>query len=124
MAVPLPHLFLKGVHLFRQGDFWEAHEAWEDLWRVSQDPERTLLKALIQIAAACIHARRGHWRGVQGLLTRVDRYLSQVPEGTLNLQITPLRAQVQEALAFARKAEHKAASPRSLTISLPLSADS
>lgn len=119
-APPLPRRFLEGLRLFQAGAFWEAHEAWEDLWREAREPERTLLKALIQIAAACIHARKGHWRGVQGLLGRVARYLARVPDGTLNLEIPRLRRQVHQALAFARQAEQDQAPGRPLHIALPV----
>src|SRR6185295_1134670 len=42
-----------GARLFDDGRFFEAHEAWEQHWRVESDPERRfLLQGLIQIAAA------------------------------------------------------------------------
>jgi predicted metal-dependent hydrolase len=42
-----------GARLFDDGRFFEAHETWEQHWRVENDPERRLLlQGLIQIAAA------------------------------------------------------------------------
>jgi uncharacterized protein len=44
--------FEKGARLFDEGAFWEAHEAWEERWRVESDEaERRFLQGLIQIAA-------------------------------------------------------------------------
>jgi hypothetical protein len=44
--------FLEGAKLFDAGAFWEAHEAWENRWRVeSDDQTRRTLQGLIQIAA-------------------------------------------------------------------------
>ncbi len=45
--------FAAGARLFDAGAFWEAHEAWEGLWRASADPaERRTVQGLIQMAAA------------------------------------------------------------------------
>lgn len=45
--------YVRGALLFDRGDFFEAHEAWEDRWRVTgDDAERLLLQGLIQVAAA------------------------------------------------------------------------
>jgi SAM-dependent methyltransferase len=42
-----------GARLFDAGAFWDAHEAWEERWRVERDEaERQVLQGLIQIAAA------------------------------------------------------------------------
>lgn len=40
-----------GVRLFRSGRFFEAHEAWEEAWRLEQGETRALLQGLIQVAA-------------------------------------------------------------------------
>ena len=46
--------FETGARLFDAGEFWNAHEAWEERWRVESDPaQRRFLQGLIQIAAAC-----------------------------------------------------------------------
>ena len=45
--------FLRGASLFDRGAFFEAHEAWEERWRVTPDAqERLFLQGLIQVAAA------------------------------------------------------------------------
>lgn len=43
----------RGAALFDAGAFFEAHEAWEERWRQSQDEgERLGLQGLIQVTAA------------------------------------------------------------------------
>jgi uncharacterized protein len=45
--------FARGALLFDAGAFFEAHEAWEERWRVATDEaERRFFQGLIQIAAA------------------------------------------------------------------------
>jgi predicted metal-dependent hydrolase len=44
--------FHRGARLFDDGDFFAAHEAWEERWLVEREPwPRTLLQGLIQVAA-------------------------------------------------------------------------
>lgn len=53
--------FTWGCELFNHGYYWEAHEAWEGLWHVSDkgSPLRSLLKALILLSAAGVKIREG-----------------------------------------------------------------
>src|SRR5437016_5431637 len=45
--------YLFGIDLYHQGYLWEAHEAWEAVYFASNEPtHRTLIQALIQLAAA------------------------------------------------------------------------
>lgn len=54
----------KGVELFNAGRYWEAHEAWEQVWIPDRHgPDRGFYKGLIQVAAGCLHYRRGNRRG-------------------------------------------------------------
>ncbi|MEO5767209.1 MAG: DUF309 domain-containing protein [Polyangia bacterium] len=48
-----------GREAFNRGDFYLAHEHWEEAWRDARDPDRRLLQGLIQIAAGCHHLREG-----------------------------------------------------------------
>jgi predicted metal-dependent hydrolase len=43
---------LAGVERFNAGQFFEAHEAWEEAWLVEEAALKTFLQALIQLAAA------------------------------------------------------------------------
>jgi hypothetical protein len=45
--------FWRGAALFDRGDYFEAHEVWEERWLSTGEPnERLLLQGLIQVAAA------------------------------------------------------------------------
>jgi hypothetical protein len=41
-----------GAELFDEGKYFEAHEAWETVWRELDGPERSALQALIQACGA------------------------------------------------------------------------
>lgn len=49
----LAEAFAAGKRLYDDGRYWDAHEAWEERWRIAEsDAEKTFLQALIQIAAS------------------------------------------------------------------------
>jgi len=54
----------RGVALYNQGRYWEAHEALEVVWRQAVPPERALWQGLIQAAAAMLHRERGNRHGL------------------------------------------------------------
>jgi predicted metal-dependent hydrolase len=66
----------RGVELFNDGLYWEAHEAWEQTWIPDRrGPDRGFYKGLIQVAAGCLHYQRRNrrgalnkWRGGAGYL--------------------------------------------------------
>src|SRR5512145_2639201 len=49
----------RGVALFNDGSFFEAHDVWEDAWRESEGDVRLFLQGLIQIAAGFVKLQRG-----------------------------------------------------------------
>lgn len=99
---PLPPAFLDGLRLYWRGFYWHSHEAWEGLWRESQDPERSFLQALIQIDAALIHTERGDWRGVRNVLRRAWNNLSRCPDQLWGVDVPLLMNQVE---AFSAEVE-------------------
>lgn len=56
-----PEALLWGMDLFNHGFYWEAHEAWEPLWRAADQgsANRAVLKGLILTAAAGVKRREG-----------------------------------------------------------------
>jgi uncharacterized protein len=54
----------RGVKLFNAGNFWHAHEAWEDVWKRHEEDERLFFQGMIQLAAAFHHTvNRSSYRG-------------------------------------------------------------
>ena len=43
--------FNEGLRLFNTGYYWEAHEVWEDLWRLQEGEGKDFAQAFVQIAA-------------------------------------------------------------------------
>ena len=63
------------VGRFNRGEFFEAHEVLEELWKEYSGPDRSFLQGLIQVAVALEHRLRGNRRGARGVLTSARRNL-------------------------------------------------
>ncbi|MCB1155573.1 DUF309 domain-containing protein, partial [bacterium] len=59
--------YLFGVDLYNFAYWWEAHEAWEGLWRVSAEPVAGFLQGWIQCSGALIKAHMGDEGGTRRL---------------------------------------------------------
>jgi uncharacterized protein len=59
--------YLHAIDLFNHGYYWEAHEAWEELWHAAgrRGVIADYLKALIKFAAAGVKVREGRIPGVR-----------------------------------------------------------
>jgi uncharacterized protein len=68
-----------GLRCYRNQEFFLAHEHWESVWLKCQEPEKSFLQALIQMAAAFHHLQRNNSRGATSLLNAVLRRLEPYP---------------------------------------------
>ncbi|MBW3582884.1 MAG: DUF309 domain-containing protein [Euryarchaeota archaeon] len=67
--------YLEGVRCFNRGEWFEAHEVLEDLWREDQGPTRSYWQGLIQAAVALEHWRRGNPRGARSQWGQAQAHL-------------------------------------------------
>src|SRR5262245_34061438 len=85
----------EGLRCFHSGAFFEAHEHWESVWLTAQEPEKTFLQGLIQVAAAFHHFQRGNYAGTISLLQSALRRLDAYPEAFARVAVAPLRATIR-----------------------------
>jgi predicted metal-dependent hydrolase len=100
-ASPRGHadLFAHGIALFNSRHFFEAHEAWEEIWLHTHPPEKTFLQGLIQVTAAFHHHSRNNLRGTKSLLRAGLDKLDAFPANHRGLHIDRLRGAVRDWLA-------------------------
>lgn len=79
--------YLAGVLFFNAGDFFEAHEVWEDLWSESHGDERRFYQGLIQAAVGLCHFGNGNLGGAVKLYHSAHDYMSRCPAELLGLDI-------------------------------------
>jgi uncharacterized protein len=98
-------LFARGVELFNTRYFFEAHEAWEEIWLHTPPPEKTFLQGLIQVTAAFHHQSRNNLRGTASLLRAGLAKLDDFPPHHRGLHIEELRGVARRWLAALDRAE-------------------
>jgi len=68
-----PAAFAYGADLYNHGFFWEAHEVWEAVWMAAtpNSARRQALRALIQMANACLKLAMGKRNAFERLAAEV-----------------------------------------------------
>jgi predicted metal-dependent hydrolase len=96
----------RGQTFFNARDFYEAHETWEEAWRVEQGDARRLLQGLIHVATGLYHATvRGRPRGAVKLLASGLALLEPIPDELGGLALGAFRRAVGPLLDEARRWE-------------------
>jgi hypothetical protein len=93
--------YLFGCDLYNHRYWWEAHEAWEGLWQLTdrRSAQGRFLKSLIQVAACHLILHMGKPQAVETMLPRIDANLNVVldthPEATfMGLDVRQWRSHV------------------------------
>ena len=76
----------EGISLFNRGQFFEAHEVLEDLWRAAAPADKKFLQGLTQLAVAFHHHSTGNLTGCRSVMARALSNLSAYPQGLLNMR--------------------------------------
>ncbi|MCU0454002.1 MAG: DUF309 domain-containing protein [Bacteroidetes bacterium] len=87
--------FEAGIRHFNREEFFEAHEVWEDLWHEVRDADRSLLQALIQVAAGFYHHQCDNPRGTASQLRKAGEKLTLYPVVHRGIQVGTLLAGVR-----------------------------
>jgi predicted metal-dependent hydrolase len=84
-------LLWEGIDQLHRGDFFAAHETWEEVWRSTTPEPKTLLQGLIQVAAA-LHQIRDLKRreGPRRTLAKARRNLEPYAPVALGLDVEDL----------------------------------
>ena len=85
----------EGLRCYRAGQFFEAHEHWEAVWLQSEEPEKTFLQALIQVAGAFHHFRRGNRNGSRSMTQKALQRLDKYPDEFGGVAVEHLRANLR-----------------------------
>jgi predicted metal-dependent hydrolase len=88
-------LFVAGIDHFNRGEFFAAHETWEEIWRSTTPEPRDLFQGLIQVAAG-LHLQRalGRPRGALRTLAKGRRRLEGFLPASHGLDLAALLAAV------------------------------
>jgi predicted metal-dependent hydrolase len=95
MNVTYDSHFLDGVRYFNECEFFEAHEAWEELWTEYQGPSRRFYQGLIQVAVCLHHFGNGNTRGAKKLYHSSRKYLEEYRPRHGGVDVTKLLDDLQ-----------------------------
>ena|SRR5438128_2192991 len=87
--------YLAGIVLFNRGDFFEAHEVWEDLWMETAGEPRRYYQGLIQAAVSLCHFCNGNVRGAMKLYHSSRDYMQRFGPQHQGLDVTDFCRQME-----------------------------
>lgn len=95
---------LQGQALFLAGDFYEAHEVWEDAWRFESGEVRLLLQGLVQMAGGFVKAiRDARPGGAVKLFEAALEKLDRLPDELAGVPVKEVRVELELAAGAARR---------------------
>ena len=92
-------LYLKGIEYFNECEFFEAHDAWEELWTDYSADDRTFYQGLIQVAVCLHHFCNGNIRGAKKLYVGSRDYLEKYRPFHEGLDLEKLFAEFEACCA-------------------------
>jgi hypothetical protein len=92
-------LYYEGIRLFNAGEFFEAHEVWEDVWHMATGRKYKFYQGLIQAAVSFEHLRRGNRRGCLNLYRTCVGKFDDVPEVFMGLEVLDFLRRVRAGIA-------------------------
>ncbi len=95
--------FQEGLDHFNRGEYFSAHESWEEIWLHAPRREKPFLQGIIQLAAAFHHYQRSNGAGCKSLLAEGLRKLERCSASHGGLALEPLRSSVRWWLAELRE---------------------
>jgi len=74
-SMSFPDLYLEGLRLFNEEEFFECHEVLEELWTNIHDDSRKFYKGLIQASVSLFHFGNGNLGGARKVYLSSRKYL-------------------------------------------------
>ncbi len=84
----------RGVEIFNRGEYFEAHDVWEEHWLNTHGSDRCFLQGLIQTAAALYKLEMGNVAGMSKLLSDAVEALGKVTGNEYGIDLPALRMAV------------------------------
>jgi predicted metal-dependent hydrolase len=91
--------YLAGIDLFNRGEYFDAHEVWEDLWGDCTAADRRFYQALIQAAVSLYHWERRNRAGADRLFRSGRAYMAPYGPTRHGLAVDDFWRQMEAALA-------------------------
>jgi uncharacterized protein len=95
--------YKRGLALARAGAFFEAHEAFEEAWRVCEQPERDFFQGLVHVVVSAYQGTRGRPVARERQRVKALRRLAAYAPAHRGLDVELLLAALEAAEADPRE---------------------
>ena len=72
-STQIDDLYKEGKKEFQNGNYYDAHEIWEDLWSDFYLKDRKFIQGLIQLSVSFVHLKNGNMKGAKKFTKKVKR---------------------------------------------------
>lgn len=96
-------LFLQGIALFNDRQFFECHEVLETLWNQEEGDKKQLTQGLIQLAVGYYHLLRDNRLGASKLLKKAYARLQPLAPNHSGLKLDSLLLAVEKTMSQLEK---------------------
>jgi len=88
-------IFSNGVDLFNKKEFFDCHDAFEELWMEERGERRLFLQGLIQAAVGCHHLSNGNTSGAISQYMKSLEKLKKYPDDYMGLDMQTFRKEIE-----------------------------
>jgi predicted metal-dependent hydrolase len=87
----------RGLEQIHRGEYFEAHETLEDVWRAAEPAEKDFFQGLVHVAVAWYQAGRGNRYGCERQLAKAVRRLTPFAPEHRGVAVEPLLLSIDHA---------------------------
>ena len=99
----LPASVQEGLCLFNAGEYFQAHEVLENVWRGEPRPIRELYRGILQVAVAYYHLGRGNLTGARKMFRRSQVWLRAFPDMCQGINLAQFRHDFEVVQAWVER---------------------
>ena len=99
-------LFKKGLGSFKEHQFYDAHEHWEDLWSDYRLADAKFIQGLIQLAVGYFHISNDNKNGARGLFNKCIPKLAEYRPKYRGIDIENILVAIDDTLKFLSKSDN------------------
>jgi predicted metal-dependent hydrolase len=88
-----------GIALFNEQYFFDAHDAWEDLWADTRNEDRLFYQSLIHATVALYHWRNDNKKGARNVFGYFQKRVVGYPDVHHGLHLGKLKAELEALFA-------------------------
>lgn len=93
--LPLHPRAIKGIYLFNQKKYFEAHEELEFAWREEKGQIRELYRGILQVGVAYYHIQRKNFPGAKIMIERAMKWLNLFPDLIYGINLKKLKTEAE-----------------------------